>query len=79
MMPNVNCFENVLRDTVTVVGKCLFCKDPHRFEVPEEQFQNYRAGAMVQNAFPDLDINLREFMVSGVCGACFDNTVGPKE
>lgn len=47
----------------------------HRnFEVPAtpEQIAAWHDGALIQNAMPDISEDLRELLISGTCGQCFD-------
>ena len=32
----------------------------------------YNGGAMIQAAFPELSADIRERLISGMCGPCFD-------
>ena len=35
-------------------------------DVTQEQFERYQAGELVQNAFPHLSFDEREFIISGI-------------
>ena len=53
--------------------RCPFCKsDPNKFTVGLEQYMNYLAGGLVQAAFPQLNPDAREELISGAHGQCFD-------
>lgn len=56
----------------TVSGKCLGCRSDVSFTAPEGAVMDWYFGAAVQDALPQLDADQREWLVSGVCGACFD-------
>lgn len=57
-----------------LVRSCVFCQRRHSVVVEDSELAQYRAGSMVQDAFPTLSADDRElFFVSGICGKCFDN------
>jgi hypothetical protein len=50
--------------------KCVFC---HRFveiEMSAEGYKKYIEGALIQDAFPNMRIADREFLISGICEDC---------
>ena len=51
---------------------CKFCGKEVTVQAEEEKFSRFDAGAHVQDVFPDLGVNYRELMISGICGECFD-------
>ena len=51
---------------------CKFCGKEVTVQAEEEKFSRLDAGAHVQDVFPDLGVNYRELMISGICGECFD-------
>ena len=51
---------------------CRFCGKEVTVQAEEEKFSRLDAGAHVQDVFPDLGVNYRELMISGICGECFD-------
>ena len=51
---------------------CRFCGKEITVQAEEEKFSRLDAGAHVQDVFPDLGVNYRELMISGICGECFD-------
>jgi hypothetical protein len=46
-------------------------------ELPEEGIAKYEAGAFVQDAFPDLDRQLREQIISGTHPECWTKMFAP--
>jgi len=56
----------------TFRAECIWCATPKTITLPAEQLFEYRRGALVQNAFPEMSAEDREFIISGVCPACFD-------
>ena len=51
---------------------CKFCGKEVTVQAEEENFLRFDAGAHAHDVFPDLRVNYRELMISGICGECFD-------
>lgn len=64
-----------------VAGTCLVCKQPQEFYVSLTAWNRFEMGmGPIQDLFPSLDSNQREFLISRVCGPCFDSiTKEPNE
>lgn len=64
-------------DKVRVTVPCCECRRPHRFDIDEAQWfaglDAVNKGALVQRAFPNLNRDDREVLISGICPSCFDN------
>jgi hypothetical protein len=43
------------------------------------QYEGWRLGMPVQNAFPEMSAGNREFLISRTCETCFDKMVEEKE
>ena len=54
----------------TIIRKCPVCGASTVLEVPAEELAAYEAGALVQDAFPDLSITERETIITGMCRSC---------
>ncbi len=63
-----------MADTITIERECKQCRQVTTLSVTAEGFAAWDLGkgAYVQNAFPELPPDLRELLVSGICGPCFD-------
>jgi predicted PurR-regulated permease PerM len=59
-----------------VVGSCMECNEVQRIKVSFLALRARQGGAKVQNAFPDLSVDQREFLISQICGRCFDKFFG---
>lgn len=58
--------------TITTLP-CPFCKRPgDRVEVADDELKAYNQGQLVQVAFPNLSIDVRERIMTGICAPCFD-------
>ena len=57
----------------SLIGKCIQCKCHQRLVVSAEEWANYNFRQMaVQDAFPNMSAGDREWLISGICGTCFD-------
>lgn len=59
---------------VTVRGPCYFCKNPQEVTVEADALLKFQQGNFAQDCFPRLDPAKREFLISGICGVCWDET-----
>ena len=60
-----------VRDTVVSVV-CEVCGEVFDIAVDFEDFLNWKAGELVQNAFPYLTAGERELLISQTCEDCWD-------
>ena len=61
---------------VIVFRTCPFCKKEQRKEYPIEGYARFMQGAHVQDCFPDMTPDDREFLITGICPTCWDLTFG---
>ena len=63
-------------DTVQFTRKCPSCGKPHSIIVSirdvEDGMSEYGKGARIQDAFPNLTPDEREFFMSGLCDKCWE-------
>lgn len=64
--------------TVTT-PRCPVCKHGAIMELPDDGYARWRAGAYVQDAFPDLNSDERELLVSGTHAHCWLVLFGSEE
>lgn len=57
-------------------GKCIITKKEVVVKVPAQGLFAYRQGAHIQDAFPDLSKDDREFLLSGISKEGWDETFG---
>lgn len=50
--------------------KCVFCHKFVEIEMSAEGYKKYIEGALVQDAFPEMRVEDREFLISGICEDC---------
>jgi len=62
------------RKLVVLKGKCVFCKKEKTVTVPLDDYLKWDNGngMHIQDAMPDVDKGTREFILSSICGPCFD-------
>lgn len=64
---------------VCVVTYCPFCGKAHEIEVNEMDYLDWKDGMLAQEAFPYLDANEREMLISGICPDCWNGMFGQEE
>lgn len=50
---------------------CVHCNQEYELEFDEKCFKEWKEGAYVQHAFPDLTAGERELLISGTCDSCW--------
>lgn len=58
--------------------QCVWCGSTGLVLADEAGFDAWKAGALIQDAFPNLSAPLREQLKSGIHGECWD-TMFPEE
>ena len=61
---------------ITVVTYCPFCGKGHEIEVNEMDYLDWKDGELAQVAFPYLEADEREMLISGICPKCWDEMFG---
>ena len=61
---------------VCVVTRCPFCGRGNEVKVNEDDYLDWQDGMLVQDAFPYLNANEREMLISGICPTCWDGMFG---
>lgn len=58
---------------------CKFCGTKHTIDLTEKQLEEYYGGTkLIQNIFPELPAEVRELLLSGMCGVCWNKTFTPQ-
>lgn len=57
-------------DCISMTISCPFCRKTSDVRLPIDGFLAWRAGALVQKAFPKLELEIRETLISGMCVNC---------
>lgn len=59
--------------------ECPCCGKVQRIVVDFASYYLWKTGLHIQKAFPELDANQREILISGICPECWDNMWGGDE
>lgn len=60
-------------------AECPNCPNGYDFKVEKEQYENWRNGALIQNAFPHLSQQERELLLGGICHSCLSEQLGDED
>ncbi len=55
---------------MVVTVECNSCGSVHEISVDEKAYQEWKAGALIEKAMPELSADQRELLNSGLCGEC---------
>ena len=55
---------------------CPFCGRISRIELDTEKLDRWDSGENLQDVFPDMDLNTREILISGIDPECWDRLFG---
>ena len=58
---------------------CIACFKHYRLKLSLHNYNLWRRGLKVQNAFPTLNSNGRELLISHICGSCFDSITAEED
>lgn len=58
---------------VAVITQCPICGRANEIEVNDMDYLDWKDGTLAQDAFPYLDANEREMLISGICPDCWNN------
>ena len=62
---------------LTAVTKpCIHCNKTSSLTVDADGYRQWVSGALIQDAFPDMDADNRELLISGTHPACWDTMFG---
>ena len=64
--------------SATVTTKCPICKETSEVEVSVEGLAQYKAGALIQDALPELSVDDREKLITGI-DDCWDSLFPDEE
>ena len=67
-------------NNVILSRKCPFCRKEVRKEMDAKKFDDgmeaLMNGALIQNAFPNVDADMRELIQTGICSKCWNEIFG---
>ncbi len=59
-----------------MTARCKQCDQVFDIDVTADQLRRWQEGELIQRAMPELSVDLRELLISGTCGKCFDKMFG---
>ena len=62
--------------TVVVDVTCKKCNTNHTIVLDKDRYIKWMTGTSIQQVFPEISLDTRELLISGICGSCFDNLFG---
>lgn len=66
-----------------ITKSCIHCGETHTYDLPitEEQWSEYRKPGrrLVQDIMPQLNAEMREFLISGLSPECWNDLFGKDE
>jgi len=63
----------------TITKPCIHCNETSAITVDAAAHRRWRSGALIQDAFPDMDADTRELLISGTHMTCWDAMFGEYE
>jgi hypothetical protein len=76
-----NSFSEMVENTTYTVEtpKCFHCGSEGSVDVPMEGFLRRQLGALIQDAYPELSVALREQLMTGTHPECWEEVYGSCE
>lgn len=72
--------HNPIDRTITFIGVCPHCHEGRKIKVAQAGLiRCVKKGVLIQDAFPNLNDDDREFLISGTCPTCFDEMFKEEE
>jgi len=57
---------------IVTTKPCIMCNNTGAIEVNEEHYNNWKKGTRIQIAFPELDADQRELLMTGIHAQCWE-------
>lgn len=57
---------------LVIAAQCIKCPTVKSFVIKPEDWNHWIAGGLIQNVFPNMSVDDREFFISGVCPTCWN-------
>lgn len=58
---------------------CSCCNTRRVVEMDDKAYVRWMHGEYIQDVAPELSVDDRELLISGICGECFDKMFGEEE
>ena len=69
LKPSVNVNIEQEGDTVKYSKVCSITDELYEVSIPLHKYQDIKSGNLIQNVLPDMDLGQREFLISGITPA----------
>ena len=63
-------------DTTRITGKCIITKEEYSCKVPTTGLERWLDGELIQNAMPEVSVDDREFLKSGISPVGWEKAFG---
>ena len=64
------------KNEIELEVRCPLCRGISNIIVPTEGFDRWRKGELIQHAMPKVSAEIRETLISGICGDCQKDIFG---
>ena len=64
---------------VAVHTTCIVCGEQFVTHMDKPRFERWQNGEHIQDVFPELSVDERELLISGICGNCFNEMFSEDE
>lgn len=68
-----------MSDTVTLKPVCPICSATNSVTVSAVAFKAWQSGVFAQVAFPELEAEIREMLITGICPPCWEDMFGDND
>lgn len=62
-----------------VLTQCPHCRKEEAVEVSQAGYEKWKAGSLIQDALPELSADVREQLITGYCGPCWNKIFSEEE
>lgn len=60
------------KEQIVVKKTCRLCNELHQIHVYKNDYESWKNGKLIQEVMPYVPKDIRELLISGICGTCFD-------
>ena len=60
------------KEQIIVKKTCNQCNELHQIHVYKADHDAWKNGKLIQEVMPYVPTHMRELLISGICGSCFD-------
>jgi len=60
------------KEQIIIKKTCNQCNELHQIHIYKEDYKAWENSKLIQEAMPYVPKDIRELLISGICGSCFD-------